>query len=369
MWSVNISEAEARDAFALSSPDPSDFGNSPAGRALRKARIDCDESKYFAPFAISSPEPDVEEQASSARVATRPKGEASSQKTVQQHRAPSREAADAAEEAVLRQIASSIAEAASDSGRSDDDLCSSSAESDDYMFSETSDHDDPAERHHVSDRRKTLAYTSATPSAGSGSAWQPFSSDSSSSVFSGSLSMADSLSMMAEHKGKLKGNLARQRQVHYALASTAFCTFKCTCSPPAESCLDSGFDRSVFRSTHNRTYGRAPLFNTLSETKAAVHAAVWELRQPLPAPHHNGRIFSVPTWRLGGPGGKVVCKKAFIAATGGTHYAHREALALTIAGNESRDKKVLRAASLAIRNLDSARSPRGSGHIAGGGST
>ena len=38
MWSSNISEAEAAAAFALSSPDQSTFGNSPAGRALRKAR-------------------------------------------------------------------------------------------------------------------------------------------------------------------------------------------------------------------------------------------------------------------------------------------------------------------------------------------
>ena len=124
---MNISEAEARAAYPMSSPDPSDFGNSPAGRALRKARIDCDESKYFAAFDVSSPEPDMEEQASSGLDATRQKGEVSSHQTLQQHRAPSSGAADAAEEAVLRQIASSIVEAASDSGSSDDDLCSSSA--------------------------------------------------------------------------------------------------------------------------------------------------------------------------------------------------------------------------------------------------
>ena len=363
--SMNISEAEARAAYPMSSPDPSDFGNSPSGRALRKARIDCDESKYFAAFEVSSPEPDKEEQASSALDATRRKGEVSSHQTLLQHGAPSSGAADAAEEAVLRQIASSIAEAASDSGSSDDDLCSSSAESEDYMSAETSDHNDPAERHPASNRHKTLAYTSVTPSAGSGSeqrqgccAFSPFSSASSSSLFSGSLSIADSLSMLAEHKGKLKGDLAQQRQVHNALASTAFCDFKCKCSTVEESCLDSGFDRTVFRSMHYHTYGRAPRFNSLTETKAAVHAAVWELRQPLTAPHRDGRIFSVPTWRLGGPGGKVVCKRAFIAAIGGTHYAHREALALTIAGKEPSDKKAHRAASLAIQNLDRTNSPR-----------
>jgi len=48
-----------------------------AGRALRKARIEFVERHHFAPFAISSPEPDMEEKASSAFVATCPKGEAS----------------------------------------------------------------------------------------------------------------------------------------------------------------------------------------------------------------------------------------------------------------------------------------------------
>ena len=41
--------AEALAAFALSSPDPSDFGSSPAGSALRKARIDC-ERAFLAAF-------------------------------------------------------------------------------------------------------------------------------------------------------------------------------------------------------------------------------------------------------------------------------------------------------------------------------
>ena len=36
-------------AFELSSPDLSEFGNSPAGRALRKARIDAD-SNFLAAF-------------------------------------------------------------------------------------------------------------------------------------------------------------------------------------------------------------------------------------------------------------------------------------------------------------------------------
>ena len=55
MWSMNTTEADAAAAFALSSPDVSEFGSSPAGRALRKAREECD-SVFFAPFQ-DSPSP------------------------------------------------------------------------------------------------------------------------------------------------------------------------------------------------------------------------------------------------------------------------------------------------------------------------
>ena len=49
MASGDSRAAEALAAFALSSPDPSDFGSSPAGSALRKARNDC-ERVFLAAF-------------------------------------------------------------------------------------------------------------------------------------------------------------------------------------------------------------------------------------------------------------------------------------------------------------------------------
>jgi len=55
MWWSNMKEADAAAAFALSSPDESAFGSSPAGVALRAARQNCD-SMFLAPFHISSEE-------------------------------------------------------------------------------------------------------------------------------------------------------------------------------------------------------------------------------------------------------------------------------------------------------------------------
>lgn len=100
------------------------------------------------------------------------------------------------------------------------------------------------------------------------------------------------------------------------------------------------------------------MFHTLVEVKAAVHKAVWELRQPLPPPHQDGRRFSVPVWRLGGSAGTVVCKKAFITAIGGTPFAHREALTMTIAGIDPTDAKAGKSASKAIKAVHHAPTPR-----------
>ena len=109
------------------------------------------------------------------------------------------------------------------------------------------------------------------------------------------------ISVLADYKGMLRGSLENQRAVHQALCSTAFYSFQCTCQHLGgdASCLDSGFDRGTLRSYHVRTYGRSPDFHTLKETKAAVHAAIRDLRKELPTPHLEGRCFEVPVWRLG----------------------------------------------------------------------
>ena len=112
--------------------------------------------------------------------------------------------------------------------------------------------------------------------------------------------------------------------------------------------------RGSLRSYHVRTYGQSPEFHTLRETKAAVHAAIWDLRKELPTSHLEGRHFEVPVWRLGE---KVVCKNAFVVVTGGTPNAHREALTSTIAGTHPTDVNGVKAASQAMKSLQTTRSP------------
>ena len=110
--------------------------------------------------------------------------------------------------------------------------------------------------------------------------------------------------------------------------------------------------RLFCRAFYVRTYGRSSDFHTLKETKAAVHPAIWDLRKELPTPHHEGRCFEVPVWRLGCLHGK----NAFVVATGGTPFAHREALILTIAGKHPNDVNAGKAASQVMKSLHTARS-------------
>ena len=360
MWSVNTTEAEAPAAFALSSPDESNFGLSPAGRALRQAREDAD-SVYFAPFIMDSPSPAKATQSTTSSAtgqsADRLPG------AVLPRRLPS------VEEARYQQIAAALQEGLEGFSGSDGDLESDAADSDEYAFSEQASDDD--NRDPCAPQAVTTLSTSSAKTAGVGAGRASTLTPCTSSVqtappasCSASASAQTALALVSSTRGgQLKGgstSLEQQRSTHEALGSTAFCTFRCSCSASGvnESCLEEGFDRAIFRSLHHRTYGRAPDVHTLAQVKAAVHASIWELRKPVAAPHPDGRLFTVPQWRLGGPDGRVVCRSAFIAATGGTANAHREALTLTIAGKDPTDAKAKRSAARAIRSLHTAPPPR-----------
>ena len=329
-------------AFELSSPDLSEFGNSPAGRALRKARIDA-ESNFLAAFDS----PDVPGGDSTTHVSSpipfncQP---SSSSQSLEDERVA----------AIRRTIAEVEEEIDSDNDHLSSNVSESEAESeDDHVSAGVSiDNGSEAAPEYI-DRynRSGARSTSKRPSANSST---PFLSSSS------SLSVDMTLSNLEKFEGGLKGTLKQQREVHATLCSTTFCHFRCKCSVTSESCLESGLDRSFFRAMHNTTYGRAPDFHTLAQVNDVIHQAIWELRQPLPEPRREGRIFSVPVWRLGGAGGKVVCKKAFTAVLGGKAFAHRQALALTIAGVQPSDKRALRAASsLAIQAVHKTSTTRG----------
>ena len=360
MWSMNTTEADAAAAFALSSPDVSEFGSSPAGRALRKAREECD-SVFFAPFQDSpSPKKALDSLLESS---------------AGRHSVHSLSAANplacppSVEETTLHRIAAAVADSSDGSFGLDGEFESDAADDDEYAVSVEASEDDHQDRY-APRARTTPSATPVTKSSAVGvcralftpssSAGQTPSSASSSTLASTQSALA---LVSATGCGKLTGktwSLEQQRSLHDALGATAFCTFKCSCpmSKSNDSCLEEGFDRSSFRSLHHHTYGRLPNLHTVAEVKAAVHTSVWELRQPLPGPRYDGRLFSVPVWRLGGPAGRIVCRKAFITAVGGTPNAHREALTLTIAGKDPADAKAKKSAACAIKALERVPSSR-----------
>jgi hypothetical protein len=206
-----------------------------------------------------------------------------------------------AEEIILQKIAAAVEEEAEGSCGSDGDLDSGGSDSDDYASSNQVSDDASPDRPAPRALTTKAAGGTRTPGVGRGSAGltRQSSSASSASLSAASTTRASALTLVSESSGAgaVKGGaLADQRRLHDALGATAFCTFKCACPMRGvnESCLEEGFDRSFFRSLHHHTYGRSPMFHTLVEVKAAVHKAVWELRQPLPPPHQEGRRFSVP---------------------------------------------------------------------------
>ena len=374
MWSSNISEAEAAAAFALSSPDQSTFGNSPAGRALRKAReASANEAIFLAAFEDSPAPPPLENE-----VLFRSDKPPSPQPMVFEEPVNVQPLASiATEDFLLNKIAQDIKreeeEEASDPSWNSEGLASPSEASGSF-----DDEPDEGVYSDDSEREKPSTSSALVMTSGSGASRGPMlpcsrtqsgsslartiSSASGSAASSSVVPMSQAVALLSEYKGELSGNLKHQREVHNAAGSMAFAGFTCSCDLKGvyESCLETGFDRPTFRSMHRHTYGRYDALHTTRQCKAAVHSAVWELRKPLPAPQHeDGHLFKVPEWRLGGPGGKVVCKKAFIAAIGGTANAHREALTLTIAGKEPSDAKAYKAASLAVKQLHKVESVRG----------
>ena len=331
-----MKEADAAAAFALSSPDESAFGSSPAGVALRAARQNCD-SMFLAPFHISSEEEeDLDGEAAllrgAAEAAARGGGGGSGAAELDDHESDFEGLEDMGDQAWSCASASEGEEAEEED--SDDQRLDFQGQ----LLRST-----PRQ---AADSRQPLIHR---PDGGARSC-STASGAGSSSLTAVTMTPQDAFQELEETKGKLKGNLTKQRRTHEAHCNTAFCTFTCNCKSPfgSTSCLDSDFDRATFRSYHTHTYGRAPNFHTLGQVKVAVHEAIWELRQPLSRPLESGPRYHVPEWRLGGAKGKVVCKKGFAAVVGGTAFAHRQALTLTIAGKAPSDQKVFQAASRAL---------------------
>jgi hypothetical protein len=356
----NAMAAEATAAFVLSSPDQSEFGSSPAGRALRKARDDC--RRNFSSAFQESPNSPEESLFPSDRwipldITLRPEQTCSRASPV-----PFKTTFDqqelSAEELLMLRIARKLKD---DSDSSEKNLHSDDSES------SNSDLSDGVGVIPIRTQRPLGPLVASGPSRDvleKTSFSRPSSSSNNSSILpSSKTSLSNVFDLASNYKGVLKGSLVTQRDLHKAMASTAFvgfcCTPECKHKGSDDSCLDSGFDRLSFREFHVHTYGRRDKPHTLAEVKAAVQVKVWELRTPLPFPHPDGSLYKVDSWRLGGPRGKEVCKRAFIAATGGTNNAHRAALTLTIAGKDPSDQTAYKSASLAVRQIHNSHSVKG----------
>ena len=173
----------------------------------------------------------------------------------------------------------------------------------------------------------------------------------------------DSAGVLESTSGRVRGTIDAQREDHLTMAKKCFAGFKClsSCrfrSNEDDSCLDYGLDRRFFLELNSQTYGYAASIHSQRDVKVAVHHAVWALRKPAGPGAPEERPYAIPSWRLGGPGGKEVCKAAFQAAIGGTDNSHRVAVQLTIAGRDPLHYRSYAMAAEVVKTANRRRSPR-----------
>lgn len=355
----NISLQSIQDAFLPSPPSEGSFAASPAGRVLQHARKEMSESDFRAMFALS-PEPVNRPLRSTGNGDASSSVSGGSLPSLSQQ-PPGRRHQDA----VLEQIAQTVYKDEDEDDESDAESLDSeeSPMSQDESGDGGSDFGDDRSHRHA--RMSTVQKSSLTtipncPDSQKSSriisrqsqAGTLFSAGSQRSVASSSaLTNAEAYELLGNYKGKLPRKLTHQRNMHFALANSAFSSFNCKCefAQGADSCLDSGFDRGDFRAIHQKTYGRNDKLHSATEVKTAVHRAVHELRVPLTTSGCDGSLFYVPEWRIGGANGRRVCRKAFITVLGGTPNAHRGALTLTRAGKDPSDAKAAKDAAVAVK--------------------
>ena len=358
--SMNTMDADAPLGWEQSSPEPSSFGDSPSGRALQQARDDDREADFLAAFTADTP-PAKTQPAAAQKLAfdkpLDPAADGARDPSASHERQPV-----SCIEEDLRSAAAFLARRGF--GDSDDgELGSSDAGSDSAVTSSSDGSDDPpplyaqGDPSSVGSPRDTMC--GAVTDSARGKARSGVSASSSSLV-----SLSRAASVASSYKGVVKGGLKTQVDDHALVSSLAFALFRCKCEFKAddeESCLDSGFDRPFFRALHVQTYGRPHARHSLAQTKTAVHTAIWELRQSITADGQAATTAKihccVPEYRLGGPRGKIVCRRAFIAAVGGTSGAHRAALTSTIAGIAPGDIAAQSLAGKVVRELHAKTTP------------
>ena len=269
MWSGQISMEEARASFACSSPEENQFSASPSGRALGEARAQVDTSAYLASFQAS---PVSMSEFPAGRTPAFPVPFAKSPSSQAQWFSSTDGDRQKVRDEILRNIAiSAVADSAEEDGP--DELLSDASGSEGYAFS-SSDPD------HKGSQCRTTATSASSMSFPCSTTLMPMRSSSAWSQCTASTTSTSKtdMSVLADYTGTLHGSLEHQREIRRALCSTAFDSLQCSCQHLVgdASCLDAGFDRGTYRSYHVHTYGRSPAFHTLKETKAAVHAAIWD---------------------------------------------------------------------------------------------
>ena len=127
------------------------------------------------------------------------------------------------------------------------------------------------------------------------------------------------------------GSVQTQVKTHHSRARSCFSGWECRCNiakSRGSACCLTEFSAAFLIQLSKTTYHDGE-HGSVKSIKRRVHEMVWQLRVPLTEASSMGKAFSVPCWKLNGI---AVCKAAFMMAVGGTKYAFREGLALTLLG-------------------------------------
>lgn len=158
-----------------------------------------------------------------------------------------------------------------------------------------------------------------------------------------------------------RGSVAHQTEQHERKVQNAFSHLKCDCrfkAPGDQNCLEQHFTRPQLRHLHSLVFGNEsvspgaanPNKLSIKDVKYAIHCIYWELREPLSEPSTSDKkhINRIPNYKLNG---KVVCKKVFQEAVGGSDFAHRMALSMTLQGVHPNEVRGSQAAQKVVQHM------------------
>jgi len=138
------------------------------------------------------------------------------------------------------------------------------------------------------------------------------------------------------------GTISERKSAHYFMCDTAFSGFACRCTVAREhgalSCLDD-ISRTQFRRWHHETYGVTASGDEATQSSLqiqnAIHHKMWALKEECAGSSKSqrddsGRRFTIREWKLDG---RLVCRKAWMLAVGGSERMHRDLYSLVCRGH------------------------------------